>query len=69
MSLRWHQAVGKVPLTLREIEAEKVVDLEVQVLRGPLLWRQQRTEPWGQPMFRRLEKEGEMQERAEKAFK
>ena len=38
------------------------------MLKRTLLWRQQKTEPWGQPLLQMLEKEGEMQEETEKAL-
>lgn len=38
------------------------------MLRKTLLWRQRKTEPWGQPTFRMVEKEGQMPKEMEKAL-
>lgn len=38
------------------------------MLRKTLLWRQQKTEPWGQPTFRTAEKEGQMPKETEKTL-
>lgn len=38
------------------------------MIRNTLLWRQQQTEPWGQPTFRTVKKEGEMPKETEKAL-